>query len=124
MKISNETKIGALTAVAVIFLILGFNFLKGRTLFRTGNFIYAKYSDTKKLLSSNPVYLNGYQIGSVYDIQAADSNLSNILVTIKLKGAYKIPDNSIAELNRPLLVRPRSLLRREAAQDIFKWRTR
>jgi phospholipid/cholesterol/gamma-HCH transport system substrate-binding protein len=98
VKISNETKIGALTAVAVVFLILGFNFLKGRTLFRTGNFIYAKYSDTKKLMSSNPVYLNGYQIGSVYDIQAADSNLSNIVVTIKLKGAYKIPDNSIAEI--------------------------
>jgi phospholipid/cholesterol/gamma-HCH transport system substrate-binding protein len=83
VKISNETKIGALTAVAVVFLILGFNFLKGRTLFRTGNFIYAKYSDTKKLMSSNPVYLNGYPIGSVYDIKAADSNVSTLVVTIK-----------------------------------------
>jgi len=98
VKISNETKIGALTAIAVVFLILGFNFLKGRTVFRTGTFIYAKYNDTKKLMSSNPVYLNGYQIGSVYDIEAADSNVSTLVVTIKLKGVYKIPDNSIAEI--------------------------
>ncbi len=30
MKISNETKVGALTAVAITLLILGFNFLKGK----------------------------------------------------------------------------------------------
>jgi phospholipid/cholesterol/gamma-HCH transport system substrate-binding protein len=106
VKISNETKIGALTAVAVVFLILGFNFLKGRTFFRTGNFMYAKYSDTKKLMSSNPVYLNGYQIGSVYDIQAADSNVSSLVVTIKLNGTYKIPDNSIAEIESSPLGAP------------------
>jgi phospholipid/cholesterol/gamma-HCH transport system substrate-binding protein len=106
VKISNETKIGALTAVAVVFLILGFNFLKGRTLFRTGNFMYAKYSDTKKLMSSNPVYLNGYQIGSVYDIRAADSNVSSLVVTIKLNGTYKIPDNSIAEIEASPLGAP------------------
>jgi len=106
VKISNETKIGALTAIAVVFLILGFNFLKGRTFFRTGNFMYAKYSDTKKLMSSNPVYLNGYQIGSVYDIQAADSNVSSLVVTIKLNGLYKIPDNSIAEIESSPLGAP------------------
>jgi len=106
MKISNETKIGALTAVAVVFLILGFNFLKGRTLFRTGNFIYAKYTDTKKLMSSNPVFINGYQVGSVYDMEAADSTVSNIIVTIKLNGKYRIPDNSIAEIQSSPLGTP------------------
>jgi len=29
MKISNETKVGVLTITALVFLILGFNFLKG-----------------------------------------------------------------------------------------------
>jgi phospholipid/cholesterol/gamma-HCH transport system substrate-binding protein len=54
MKISNETKVGALTAIAITLLILGFNFLKGKTLFKTGNFIIAKYTDTKGLMVSNP----------------------------------------------------------------------
>ncbi len=31
MKISNETKVGALTAIAITVLILGFNFLKGKS---------------------------------------------------------------------------------------------
>ncbi len=98
MKISNETKVGALTAIAITLLILGFNFLKGKTLFKTGNIIYAKYHDTKGILVSNPVYINGFQVGSVYDIENLDKNLSSILVSIKLKDYYDIPVNSIATI--------------------------
>src|SRR4249919_1593883 len=72
MKISNETKIGALTTIAVVFLILGFNFLKGKSVLKTGFFLYAKYSDLKKLGSSNPVYANGLQIGTVYSTSSVD----------------------------------------------------
>lgn len=96
MKISNETKVGALTAIAITLLILGFNFLKGRTLFKTGNFIYAKYADTKGLMVSNPVFINGFQVGAVSDIENADKNLSHIIVSIKLKESYDIAVNSVA----------------------------
>jgi phospholipid/cholesterol/gamma-HCH transport system substrate-binding protein len=98
MKISNETKVGALTAIAITLLILGFNFLKGKTLFKTGNFIYAKYADTKGIMVSNGVFINGFQVGSVYDIENADANLSAIVVAIKLKGNYNIPSNSVASI--------------------------
>jgi phospholipid/cholesterol/gamma-HCH transport system substrate-binding protein len=110
VKISNETKIGALTAIAVTFLILGFNFLKGKTLFKTGNFLYAKFDDTRKLSPSNPVYINGYQIGSVYEIRAGSNDLKNILVTIKLNALYNIPDNSIAEIETTLVGSPNILI--------------
>ncbi len=98
MKISNETKIGVLTAVAIALLMLGFNFLKGKNLFKSGTFIYARYPEIKKLMPSNPVFLNGFQIGTVYEIEAGDSRLNSILVSIKLKDEYQIPDNSIAEI--------------------------
>ena len=84
MKISNETKIGALTVVAVVFLILGFNFLKGKSVLKTGFFLYAKYSDLKKLASSNAVYANGLQVGTVYSTAAADASLQQLIVEIKL----------------------------------------
>ncbi len=71
MKINNETKVGALTALAITLLILGFNFLKGKSLFKTGNFIYAKVTSTKGLMVSNPVFVKGLQIGSVYELDAA-----------------------------------------------------
>ncbi len=99
MKISNETKVGALTAIAITLLILGFNFLRGKTLFKTGNFIYAKYSDTKGIMVSNSVFINGFQVGSVFEIENADQNLSSIVVAIKLKDDYNIPVNSIATIN-------------------------
>ncbi len=96
MKLSNETKIGALTVIGVTFLILGFNFLKGKTLFKTGNFVYAKFSDIKKLAASNPVFINGFQVGSVYETQALDKDVKTVLVAIKLNTDYSIPDNSVA----------------------------
>lgn len=96
MKVSNETKIGALTAISVTLLILGFNFLKGKSLFKTGNFLTAKFADAKKLNSSDPVYVNGFQVGSVYETHAQSDDLKTIVVDIKLNAAYQVPDNSVA----------------------------
>lgn len=99
MKISNETKIGALTIISVALLVLGFNFLKGKSLFKTGNYLYAKYNDIKSLAPSNPVYINGFQIGSVSDIESANNTVTEILVTIKLTKPFDIPNNSVATIN-------------------------
>lgn len=96
MKISNETKVGALTSIAIVMMILGFNFLKGKSLFKTGNFLYANFSQTKGIMISNPVSVNGYQVGSVYEIDNTDASLKTIRVGIKLNNAYNIPDNSVA----------------------------
>jgi len=98
MKVSNETKVGALTIVAITLIILGFNFLRGKTIFKSGNFIYAKYTDTKGLIVSNPVFVNGFQVGTVFDIENTSADLSQIIVSIKLNSVYKIPNNSIATI--------------------------
>ena len=98
MRVSNETKVGALTVIAVTLIILGFNFLKGRTFFKSGTFIYAKYNDTKGLIVSNPVFVNGFQVGTVFEIENTNENLSELVVCIKLNQLYKIPKNSIATI--------------------------
>ncbi len=100
MKINNETKVGALTAIAITLLIVGFNFLKGKSLFKSGNFIYAKYTDTKGLMISNPVSINGLQVGSVYELQEQDKNIDTIIVHIKLNKELNIPENSIATISQ------------------------
>ena len=106
MKISNETKVGVLTAIAITLLILGFNFLKGKNIFKTGNYIFAKYKDAKGIMVSNPVLVNGFKIGSVYDIENSDPNLKEILITIKLEGNFNIPKNSIASIKESALGSP------------------
>lgn len=103
MKVSNETKVGALTSIAIVFMILGFNFLKGKSLFKTGNFIYANFSNTKNIMISNPVLANGFTIGTVYDIENTDASLKTIRVAIKLKDKYDIPDNSVAAIDPSLM---------------------
>ncbi|WP_439506686.1 MlaD family protein [Sediminibacterium sp.] len=106
MTVSNETKVGALTAIAITLLILSFNFLKGKTLLKTGNYLYAKYTDTKGIKISNPVYVKGFQVGAVADIENADPNLASIIVAIKLTDTYNIPSNSVAVINENPLGTP------------------
>ncbi|HRH59636.1 MAG TPA: MlaD family protein [Chitinophagaceae bacterium] len=98
MKISNELKVGALTAIAVTLLILGFNFLKGQSLLKTGTFIYAKYRNAQGLAPSNPVFVNGFRVGAVYEIEPASNNISAVVIAIKLNADYDIPDNSVAAI--------------------------
>jgi len=102
MKISNETKIGALTAIAITIMILGFNFLKGKTFFGTSHTLFAKYTNVQGLASSNPVMINGLQVGTVYSI-STDKNMKQILVNMNLTKDVNIPVNSYATIrNNPL----------------------
>jgi phospholipid/cholesterol/gamma-HCH transport system substrate-binding protein len=98
MRVSNETKVGALTVIAVTLIIIGFNFLKGKTIFKSGTFVYAKYTDTKGLIVSNPVFVNGFQVGTVFEIENMNDNLSELVVCIKLNQLYKLPKNSVATI--------------------------
>ncbi len=120
MKISNETKVGALTAIAITFLILGFNFLRGKTMFKTGHYVFAKYADTKGIMVSNPVYINGFQVGSVFEIENTDKALSSILVTIKLKDYYHIPTNSVALIKESMLGTPSIEIKLGNATQVMK----
>lgn len=102
MKISNETKIGSLTAVAIVLLVLGFNFLKGKTLFGKSHNLFAKYTNVQGLQPSNPVVINGLQVGTVYSI-TTDKNMKEIVVNMNLTKEVNIPVNSVAIIKPSLL---------------------
>lgn len=103
MKISNETKIGALTAIAITVLILGFNYLKGRNITTRSDEVYAVFTSVKGVAPSNPVFINGLQVGKVVKLKEMDKDLSGIVVTINLSKDVNIPDNSVASTNSDLL---------------------
>jgi phospholipid/cholesterol/gamma-HCH transport system substrate-binding protein len=103
MKISNETKVGILTIVALTILILGFNFLKGKDLFKKSKKIYAVFNDLGSLSKSNEVKINGYLIGSVYAIDVKDKDMSGIVATINLTQDVNIPVDSKALISTPLV---------------------
>ncbi|QEC44847.1 MlaD family protein [Pseudobacter ginsenosidimutans] len=103
MKISNETKVGSLTAIAIAVLILGFNFLKGKDFNTTKHKLFAVFPAVEGLMVSNPVTVNGLQVGKVSTIEAKDKNMTGIIVGITLTQEVNIPNNSVASLSTDLL---------------------
>lgn len=104
MKISNETKVGVLAAIAITILILGFNFLKGKNLLSKANTeIYAVFSKVDGLTLASPVTINGLQIGKVYEMNEKNRNLDSIIVGINLEKDIDIPVNSFASISADLL---------------------
>lgn len=102
MKINNETKIGILAAVGVVVLIFGFNFLKGKSFFKKEKNIYAVFEDIQGLGVSNPVVINGLQIGHIAKLDGGKL-LKRIVVTVELTKDVLIPTNSLAVINPSLL---------------------
>lgn len=105
MKLNNETKIGLMAIIGIAILIIGFNFLKGKGLFKKENYIYAVYQDVQGLVKSNPVLINGVQVGRIADIDGG-RNMRKIVVTVSLNKEINIPDNSLAVINPNLLGSP------------------
>jgi phospholipid/cholesterol/gamma-HCH transport system substrate-binding protein len=118
MKIANETKVGILAVVAAAGLILGFNFLKGSSLFQHSKKLYALFDNVDGMEVSNAVQIEGLTVGNISAISESDQDLSRgIVVTITLKKNVHIPKNSIATLNPGLLLSPTVVIARGDATD-------
>jgi phospholipid/cholesterol/gamma-HCH transport system substrate-binding protein len=120
MKITNETKIGALTSIAIVLLILGFNFLKGKDLFSHSKKIYAVFKNVDGLELSNTVSIKGLNVGNVYAIKATDKNIDGILVTISMKKDVNIPKNSIASISAGLINSSNIIIQKGDAADYIQ----
>ncbi len=104
MKISNETRIGILAIVALTVLILGFNFLKGKNLFAKNDVVYAVFPRVTGLAVSNPVFVQGLQVGTVYSIEERTRNIADgIVVGITIARDIDLPSNSVAYISTELL---------------------
>lgn len=96
LKISNETKVGALTAIAITLLILGYNFLKGNDLFSTTRKYYARYAHVDGLTASNPVVLNGVKVGQVKKIHFREDQ--SLVVEFEIRSDLKISRKDTAQI--------------------------
>jgi phospholipid/cholesterol/gamma-HCH transport system substrate-binding protein len=97
VKISNETKVGAISIISVALLILGFNFLKGKKLWSKDTMLIGRYSNVQGLQNSNPVMINGLQVGQVYKI-STEKDMREIIVAMNITKDIYIPKNSIATI--------------------------
>lgn len=67
MKLSREVKTAILVISGVVFLIFGFNYLKGKNLLDTSNTFYTEF-DYNGLTTASPVTIKGNKIGKIIEI--------------------------------------------------------
>lgn len=96
MKISNETKVGALTSVAIAILFIGYSFLKGNNVFSSENTFYTEYNNVDGLTISKPVLVSGFQIGRVSKLTLLPNG--KIKTEFKINDDYEIPSNTVAQI--------------------------
>ena len=96
MKISNETKVGIVTVVALALLFIGYNFLKGNDVFTRDSEFYTDYDNVDGLTVSKPVVVSGYQIGRVSSMTLLKNG--KIRTHFKIKSEYDIPSNTVARI--------------------------
>lgn len=98
MKISKEVKVALLGIVALVILYFGFMFLKGSDLFSDTRTYFVVYDNVDGLTVSNPVILNGVQVGTVQSITLMTEQQNNILVKIDVLKTLQVGDSTIAAL--------------------------
>ncbi len=99
MKISKEVKVATLAIVSGTILYLGFNFLKGTDILSSTNTYQVIYPSIDGLTVSNPVLINGLNIGRVSAIQLDQDHNNQLLVSLEIDKEIKLGDSTIAYLS-------------------------
>ena len=84
--------------MALILLYWGFNFLKGKDIFSNELVYYSVYKDVTGLEKSNPVLINGLEIGRVRSMNFTSPGAQDVIVEIVIKTPVDIPVNSISRI--------------------------
>lgn len=101
--VSNESKVGALAAIAITFLVLGYNYLAGRgSLFSKKYTLNVVMDDVSEISTSTPVLFNGFKVGNVTDVEMAQP-LGNFQVFFVINKDVTVPTNSSIKVTSALL---------------------
>ena len=99
-KLRPEFKIGVLVVAGLVLLVLGVNYLKGFNPFAKTITYYAVYEDVAGLAVSNPVLINGYQIGQVRSIDFLEGGEGKLIVAFEVEEhGVSFPVNSVAKIH-------------------------
>ncbi|MFN8346029.1 MAG: MlaD family protein [Spirosomataceae bacterium] len=103
MKISKEAKVGLMAIVTITMLYFGFNFLKGADFFSSKYKYYVVFDNVGSLQPSNPIKLNGVQVGQVKNIELLQNKGNKVLVTLEIQKNIIVTKGTKALLTSELL---------------------
>jgi phospholipid/cholesterol/gamma-HCH transport system substrate-binding protein len=96
--VSKEFKVGLLAVISGSILYLGFNYLKGKDFLSDSNKYYVVYQNIDGLKKSNPVIVNGFDVGRVSDIKIMQDANNLVLVELDVDDDIVIGDSTVAML--------------------------
>ncbi len=98
-KNSKEIKIALAFIVSLTILIVGINFLKGINIFTPTNHYLLKFEKVDGLVISNGVFIKGFKIGQVRNIEYDFTNIKTpFTVDISINDDINIPKGTVANL--------------------------
>ncbi len=100
---NKEFKVGLFSAVALVMLYFGFNYLKGIDFFSSVKKYYAVYDNVDRLAVSNPVLINGYAVGRVSRIKILQNKQNRVLVELEIDADVQLSDSTKAILDSDFL---------------------
>jgi phospholipid/cholesterol/gamma-HCH transport system substrate-binding protein len=109
VKKSTLLYIGATFLLAIVVFIWGYNFLKGRDLFKKQTVFYVRYKNVSGLADANPVLLHGMQVGQVRSIEFTPDYSGDIIVELILNKYFPIPKDSKAQIINSSLLGDKSV---------------
>ncbi|WAC10698.1 MlaD family protein [Dyadobacter pollutisoli] len=98
MKLSREAKVGIMATFAIVMLYFGFHILKGSDVFSRTHKYYVIYDNIDGLTASNPVLLNGLNVGRVQEIRLLQNQKNHLLVALDVQKGIAIPAGTAAVL--------------------------
>ncbi|MBO7290251.1 MAG: MCE family protein [Bacteroidaceae bacterium] len=102
-KFTREFWIGFLGILSLVIIYLLINFFKGISLFNEGSIYYVRFNDIGEIVKTSSVYVNGYKVGNVQEIEYDFEKGNGACVTLSLDKRLHIPVGSTAEINKELL---------------------
>jgi phospholipid/cholesterol/gamma-HCH transport system substrate-binding protein len=97
MRLSKEAKTGIIVTLAILVFYVGFNFLRGIEVFSNKSTYYAEFDNIDGLTVSNPVVINGLNIGRVSKINL-DQDRNIIVVELQVPNDLILTDSAVATL--------------------------
>lgn len=98
MKISREVRVGLLVALCLFLLYFGFKFLKGVNIFNPIHSYTGKFVQLNGLTEQAPVYVRGYKVGLVEEIDYDYSRDTAFTIIVSLNSDIKVVEGSAMRL--------------------------
>lgn len=95
---------GLLAVVAIFTFVWGYNFLKGKDVFSSSDYVFVEYDRVDGMTASALVLINGFQVGYVSDLYLKEDGSGKIVAIISLDNGVKIPKNTVAAITSPDLL--------------------